>query len=309
MNKDIISQFKYIHSAIEFCGKHPFVTGLFAILGIIGLLISINGYRLDRKESYETSQQIQKIEHLIAGDAEDKDLENILVGKWDFVLEKNTIAEDLYGTVSKTYHFTPDLKYDASGNMSVFNENVSAKFTLKEQGTWMVKDQILYTTVTNAHYEAYPKHENKKLENGITAKDLTDFLNKAIYNSPTSKYMTSIVDESKVLLTEHTENEKPITVELQRVSAEQELLTQKFVDSIAQIILDQMDSDLEAMKQDFADWDVSNEAGEDIDKPLQEQKDFMYKDSKGNTIIKFDGKLDLDLLPQLRPKDNPQQKK
>ena len=43
---------------IEFCGRHPFATGLFALLGIVGLVLSIQGYILDRSESRQTTKDI-----------------------------------------------------------------------------------------------------------------------------------------------------------------------------------------------------------------------------------------------------------
>lgn len=54
-----------IKSGIELCGRHPFVTGLFALLSIVGLLLSIISYRLDRKEAISATAQVQRVEDKI----------------------------------------------------------------------------------------------------------------------------------------------------------------------------------------------------------------------------------------------------
>lgn len=61
----IIDVARQTHRAIEFCGKHPFVTGLFAILSLIGLLLTVVGYRLDRDEAQSTATQVQRVENKI----------------------------------------------------------------------------------------------------------------------------------------------------------------------------------------------------------------------------------------------------
>ena len=47
-----------IRGTIEFIGAHPFATGLLAILGVVGFVISVAGFRIDHEESAETTQQI-----------------------------------------------------------------------------------------------------------------------------------------------------------------------------------------------------------------------------------------------------------
>lgn len=47
---------------VEYCGKHPFATGLFALVGVVGLLISVYGFTLDRQEASDTSQQVVSLE-------------------------------------------------------------------------------------------------------------------------------------------------------------------------------------------------------------------------------------------------------
>ena len=47
-----------IRTSIEFFGRHPFVTGLLALLSIVGLLLSIAGYRSDRRESRDSTEQV-----------------------------------------------------------------------------------------------------------------------------------------------------------------------------------------------------------------------------------------------------------
>jgi len=56
---------RQFRSAIEFCGKHPFVTGLFAIMSLLGLVLSVIGYRLDRDEAQSTTNQVQRVENKI----------------------------------------------------------------------------------------------------------------------------------------------------------------------------------------------------------------------------------------------------
>lgn len=50
---------------VEFCGRHRFLTGLFALLSVAALLLSIVGYRLDRQEATDTSTQVQRVEEKI----------------------------------------------------------------------------------------------------------------------------------------------------------------------------------------------------------------------------------------------------
>lgn len=50
----------------EFLGKHPFATGLLALLSILGFIFSIVAYKVDRKESSETEKQIEATsDHII----------------------------------------------------------------------------------------------------------------------------------------------------------------------------------------------------------------------------------------------------
>ena len=61
----------FLRQGVEFIGKHPFATGLLAILGIVGFLVSVVGFRLDRHESIETTAQLTEVEDQldsIAGD-------------------------------------------------------------------------------------------------------------------------------------------------------------------------------------------------------------------------------------------------
>ena len=50
------------HRAIELIGRHPFVTGLLALIGILGFGISVVGFQLDRKEAAETTAQIEDVD-------------------------------------------------------------------------------------------------------------------------------------------------------------------------------------------------------------------------------------------------------
>ncbi|MBA1444848.1 MAG: hypothetical protein M3H12_14815 [Chromatiales bacterium] len=52
----------YVQRGVEFCGKHPFATGLFAIFGLVGLLLSFVGFQMDREEASATTEQVQRVE-------------------------------------------------------------------------------------------------------------------------------------------------------------------------------------------------------------------------------------------------------
>lgn len=54
-----------IKQGIEFCGKHPFATGLFALIGVFGLFVSIYGFVLDRGEANETERQITELDEKV----------------------------------------------------------------------------------------------------------------------------------------------------------------------------------------------------------------------------------------------------
>lgn len=54
-----------VREMIEFLGRHPFATGLLAILGILGFLISLVGFGLDRSESGQASRQIAEVEEQV----------------------------------------------------------------------------------------------------------------------------------------------------------------------------------------------------------------------------------------------------
>lgn len=49
-------------STVEFLGKHPFATGLLALLSIFGLIFSIAGYRVDRDYAEATTMQVELVE-------------------------------------------------------------------------------------------------------------------------------------------------------------------------------------------------------------------------------------------------------
>lgn len=49
-----------VKNAIEFIGKHPLVTGILAIVSIVGFLFSIYVYQEDKESSTKSSQQIER---------------------------------------------------------------------------------------------------------------------------------------------------------------------------------------------------------------------------------------------------------
>lgn len=56
---------RWVKSSIEYCGKHPFATGLFALLGVFGLILSIVGFSIDRTESELASKNQQQIVSIV----------------------------------------------------------------------------------------------------------------------------------------------------------------------------------------------------------------------------------------------------
>jgi tetratricopeptide (TPR) repeat protein len=55
-----------LKGAVEFLGEHPFVTGVLALLGIGGLVLSIISYGVDRDESKLTGEQLAQVENALA---------------------------------------------------------------------------------------------------------------------------------------------------------------------------------------------------------------------------------------------------
>ena len=60
--------FNAMKSAIEFCGQHPFATGLLAIFSIAGLILSVLGFQFDRQEAADTTDQISNLREDIVRD-------------------------------------------------------------------------------------------------------------------------------------------------------------------------------------------------------------------------------------------------
>lgn len=54
-----------IRAGIEFIGKHPFATGLLALLSIAGLAISIIGFELDRSDARSTTEQVANVDQCL----------------------------------------------------------------------------------------------------------------------------------------------------------------------------------------------------------------------------------------------------
>jgi hypothetical protein len=50
-----------IREFIEACGRHPFATGLFALLGLTGLVFSVYSFAVDRSDSRQTSDHITAV--------------------------------------------------------------------------------------------------------------------------------------------------------------------------------------------------------------------------------------------------------
>ncbi|PZQ43722.1 MAG: hypothetical protein DI551_11600 [Micavibrio aeruginosavorus] len=55
-----------IRNFIEFCGRHPFATGLFAIIGLCGLVFSIYAYIGDMKATQSNEEHARAMEKKLA---------------------------------------------------------------------------------------------------------------------------------------------------------------------------------------------------------------------------------------------------
>lgn len=55
-----------LRSAVEFFGEHPFVTGLLALVGVLGFGLSAIGFFIDRDEAEETTEQLARVEASLA---------------------------------------------------------------------------------------------------------------------------------------------------------------------------------------------------------------------------------------------------
>jgi len=53
-------------------GSHPLATGILAVLGILGFVVSVLGFGLDRKESNETTRQLEAVQEELSKSPADK---------------------------------------------------------------------------------------------------------------------------------------------------------------------------------------------------------------------------------------------
>lgn len=51
-----------IRRGIEYCGEHPFATGLLALLGLGGLFLGIADFQFSREEAKTTTEQVNRVE-------------------------------------------------------------------------------------------------------------------------------------------------------------------------------------------------------------------------------------------------------
>ena len=52
---------------IQLCGRHPFVTGLFSLIGLFGLVFSFFSFSVDRAEARSSQEQAERIYSSIEG--------------------------------------------------------------------------------------------------------------------------------------------------------------------------------------------------------------------------------------------------
>lgn len=55
-----------IKNAVEFCGRHPFATGLLSLLSVFGLLFSFYSFALDRDDANSSRNQVADLQETIA---------------------------------------------------------------------------------------------------------------------------------------------------------------------------------------------------------------------------------------------------
>lgn len=57
---------RWAYLAIKLVGQHPFASGAFAIIGLLGFALSIQSYRLDRLESQLATEQVASVQNAVA---------------------------------------------------------------------------------------------------------------------------------------------------------------------------------------------------------------------------------------------------
>jgi hypothetical protein len=61
----VVAASSLAHRTIGFFGKHPFVTGLLAVIGVFGFALSIVSYQRDREDSRTTNIQVGRVEEAL----------------------------------------------------------------------------------------------------------------------------------------------------------------------------------------------------------------------------------------------------
>lgn len=56
----------FIKTVVEYFAKHPFIIGLFSLVGLLGVVLSFIGYSVDRKEAVSTTKQIEYVQKTIS---------------------------------------------------------------------------------------------------------------------------------------------------------------------------------------------------------------------------------------------------
>ena len=140
-----LSAFK---SGIEFVGRHPFATGLLAILSVVGLVLSVYGFALDRRDAGNTTDQVASIETSLQavrseldgldeslGDASIEQPVKIEFGRWgagiDAVLFDSTATDVplMFDSSQQKTKWLNDIYTDQAGYSSTpfFNFSVSSE--------------------------------------------------------------------------------------------------------------------------------------------------------------------------------------
>ncbi len=144
-------------SAIEFCGQHPFATGLLAIFGIAGLILSVVGFQFDRQEAAETTDQISNLRDEIVRD-----------DTFNSILFDLTAAQYEYRSVNNVSFCSPRDETLASKANEFF------EFLMDNQDTTVFLNfSINLDECSVIEYQTY--NQSTSIENTIKAAHYLDF--------------------------------------------------------------------------------------------------------------------------------------
>jgi hypothetical protein len=65
IKRNIAQTIEAVHSFIKFFGRHPFIVGVLAIIGVSGFVLSIVSYRTDRTDAQATTDQVAGVNDIV----------------------------------------------------------------------------------------------------------------------------------------------------------------------------------------------------------------------------------------------------